>query len=159
MCRCLSKISFIQMVILVALVGCSQAPETDLLPVRGVVTYGGQAVAGAEVALIPRDSLPGTRPARGVTDSDGMFTVKTYFTPDVDDPGARAGDYTVTVTKVETPDGMTMEQWGEAMFRNPNSVPPLRHLVPNKYGSARTSDLSVTVGDSAVNDFEIELTD
>ena len=159
MCQGLPKISAIQMVLLGALVGCSQAHKTNLLPVRGVVTYGGQAVAGAEVALIPRDSSRGVRPARGVTESDGSFTVKTYFNPRVDDPGAQAGDYTVTVSKLEAPSGMTMEQWGEAKFRKPDAVPPLRHLVPKKYGSVRTSDLFVTVANSAVNHFELELTE
>ena len=161
MCRCLSQISAIaiQMEIICTLVGCTQGIETNTLPVRGVVTYRGQAVAGAEVALIPRDGSPGTRPARGVTNSDGIFTVKTYFSPTVDDPGAQAGDYTVTVIKVEVPNGMTREEWGEANFGKPGSVAPLRHLVPKKYGNVRTSDLFVTVGDSDVNDFELELTD
>ena len=165
MCRCLSRISSIQIAILGALVmlgapvGCSQGLETDLLPVRGVVTYREQSVAGAEVALIPRDRSSGTRPARGVSDRDGRFTVKTYFTPGVDDPGARAGDYTVTVTKVDVPNGMTIEQWSEANFRKPGSVPPLLQLVPQKYGSVRTSELFVTVADSSVNDFKLELTD
>jgi len=165
MCGCWLRIGSMQivilgaLVILSALVGCSQAPETNLRPVRGVVTYREQSVAGAEVALIPSDSSSGTRPARGVSDRDGRFTVKTYFTPEVDDPGARAGDYTVTITKVEVPNGMTIEQWSEANFRKPGSVPPLRHLVPEKYGSVLTSDLMVTVADAAVNDFELELTD
>ena len=145
--------------IICAFVGCSRGIETNTLSVSGVVTYRGQAVAGADVALIPRDRSTGTRPARGVTDSDGTFTVKTYFSPDVDDPGAQAGDYTVTVTKMEPPNGMTMAQWGEANFKKPGFVSPLRHLVPKKYGKAGTSDLLVTVENSAVNHFEIELTD
>jgi hypothetical protein len=147
------------MAIVCMLVGCSPGTETNTLPVRGVVTYGDQPVAGAEVALIPRDSSPGVRPARGVSASDGTFTVKTYFSPRVDDPGAQAGDYTVTVSKVEAPSGMTMEEWGEAKYRKPDSVPPLQHLVPKKYGSVRTSDLFVTVADAVVNYFELELTD
>ena len=161
MCRGLPlfTLTALQMALVCSLVGCSQDNKTGTLPVRGVVTYVGQAVAGAEVALIPRDNSRGARPARGVTESDGSFTVKTYFNPRVDDPGARAGDYTVTVRKLEPPGGMTMEQWGEAKYRKPDSVPPLRHLVPKKYGSVRTSDLFVTVADSAVNNFELELTD
>ena len=117
------------------------------------------AVEGAEVALLPADRSSDARPARGTTETDGTFKVKTYFNQDVDEPGARPGQYTVTVTKIEPPNGLTIEEWSRANYNDPRSVPPLRHLVPVKYGNALNSDLSVTVQKDLENHFPLDLHD
>lgn len=157
-------------IILVTLTGCPRF-KTNTVPVSGVVTYQGKPVEGAQVALVPRDSgtpasgvidsdsAPEARAARGVTDANGKFTVKTYFNPEVDAAGARPGEYTVTVTKFLPPEGMTLLQWDQAQMSPNPSVPPLRWVVPKKFSSARTSGLSVTVERGSDNHFPLELVD
>ena len=140
-------------------IGCSAGVETNTVPVSGIVSYNGQPVEGAEVALLPADRSSDARPARGTTETDGTFKVKTYFNQDVDEPGARPGQYTVTVTKIEPPNGLTIEEWSRANYNDPRSVPPLRHLVPVKYGNALNSDLSVTVQKDSKNHFSLGLRD
>ena len=156
-------------VILATLTGCGF--KANMVPVSGVVMYRGEPVEGAEVALIPRDSgtpaggvidgdsEPEARAARGVTDGSGKFTVKTYFGPEADAPGARPGEYIVTVTKYIPPEGMTVFEWAQAQAQPNPSVPPLRYLVPKKYSGARTSRLSVTVQKGSDNHFPLELVD
>ena len=157
------------LVVVATLTGCGS--KTDTVAVSGVVTYRGEPVEGAEVALIPRDSgtpaggvidrdsEPEARAARGVTDSSGKFTVKTYFGPELDASGARPGEYIVTVTKYLPPEGMTVFEWAQAQSQPNPSVPPLQYLVPKKYSGARTSGLSVTVKKGSDNSFPLELVD
>ena len=139
--------------------GCTNAIETNTVSVSGIVTYRGQPVAGAEVGLLPREESSDVRAARGVTEDDGSFTVNTYFNSSQDVKGARAGEYTVTVSKYEAPNKMSLEEWHRANYERPGSVPPLRHLVPEKYGHVQSSDLTVTVENGEDNHFELELVD
>jgi len=141
----------------VALCGC-WGFATKTVPVSGTVTYNGQPVEGAEVAFLPQENSPDARAARGITGPDGSFTLKTFFNKDVDAAGARPGEYTVTVSKFEAPGGMTLEQWDRAQMQ-PGGGPPLRHLVPERYNNARTSDLTVRVERDGENDFALELHD
>lgn len=155
--------------VLATLTGCGF--QSDTLPVSGVVTYQGKPVEGAQVALAPsgteiaagavldRDSEPVAKPARGMTDAEGKFTVKTYFNPKVNAPGARPGEYTVTVTKFLPPEGMTLFEWDQAQQQpNPNT-PPLRWVVPEKFSKARESGLSATVKKGEKNHFKLDLVD
>jgi hypothetical protein len=70
-------------------------------PVNGRVTAGGQAVAGATVALHTYDSEKKayTRVADGRTDDMGRFQLTTYAKFD----GAPAGEYVATVSKAGGP--------------------------------------------------------
>ena len=157
------------LVVVAALTGCGF--QSNTLPVSGVVTYQGKPVEGARVTLAPsgteiapgavldRDSEPVAKAARGMTDAEGKFTVKTYFNPKVNAPGARPGEYTVTVTKFLPPEGMTLMEWDLAQQQpNPNT-PPLRWVVPKKFSNARTSELSATIKKGEKNHFKLDLVD
>ena len=141
-----------------ALAGCF-GTKTNTVAVSGKVTYQGSPVEGAEVALIPADPRSEAKAARGNTNAAGEFTVSTYFSPQVDAAGARPGDYVVTVKKYEAPAGMTLEEWQVAQMEGRPNVPPLRHLVPEKYNNAKNSGLSVTVEKGGDNHFVVELVD
>ena len=154
--RC--RTCWVVLVVFAALASCSRT-ETGTIPATGRVHYKGSPVEGAEVALIPRDRLPGSRPARGVTNADGKFAVSSYFTSQVDTPGARPGHYLVTVSKCEPPAGMSMDQWLAAQVDGKAKVAPLRYVVPRKYSQVQTSGLSVVVKTDGNNHFEFELID
>lgn len=86
------------LVAVVYLSGCgSDAPKINTVPVTGRVTYNGQPVAGATVAFIPNN--PDGRPAQGVTDEQGVYTLTTYVGPNDQPAGAEPGDYKVTIQK------------------------------------------------------------
>jgi hypothetical protein len=75
--------------------GCQKSPY-DLAPVRGRITVGQQPVAGGKVMFAPAakgDSLEAGKPAYGLTQPDGTFTLSTFGVGD----GAIVGEHWVTV--------------------------------------------------------------
>lgn len=144
----------------IAIAGCGgSGDQLDTYSVTGVVTYNGSAVEGASIGFVPEEA--GKPSAFGRTDSDGTYTLTTYEADD----GAPAGAYTVTVTKFEVV--ATAQQGSGTDESDPNYVPPPdnpaptpppKSLVPKKYNSAKTSDLTRDVAESD-NTVDIELVD
>ena len=97
-----------------AVVGCDKAPSLPTVPVKGTVTYNGQPVAGAQVGFMPVDIATG-KPASGVTDVQGRFTMQTFVGGSKFANGALTGDYTVTVDKKAIPASnvteMSVDEW------------------------------------------------
>jgi hypothetical protein len=81
------RVSPLALLVALAAGGCGPTYH----PVSGVVKLDGSPVAGATVTLISDDGL---KSYSGFTDAAGAFTVSG------DKPGALAGNYKVTVTKV-----------------------------------------------------------
>lgn len=75
-------------------IGCSGGPDDrpSVVPVTGKITYKGKPVTGAFVNFSSEKS---PRPANGMTDNDGRFSLTTFGTDD----GAIPGEYQVSVTK------------------------------------------------------------
>lgn len=128
--------------------GCGPArPKTAA--VKGTVTYKSEPVEGAAV-MFQRE---GARPATGQTGDDGTFTLTTFDPND----GAVPGDYTVTITKVES---IAMTTDGDAGREPPKSSSgPPKSLIPQKYADPKTSGLQETVASPGPNEFEFELVD
>lgn len=109
---------------LVLLAGCGPRP----VPVKGVVTYEGQALPHAFVLFIPQEA--GGRDAHGVTNAQGVFHLSTFGSND----GALAGLYKVTVQysePVAVPPGLTTaEDVQGAMVRAGASKKPSIVLPP-----------------------------
>src|SRR5438105_6514920 len=118
---------------LTSLLGCSNSHGTA--SVSGTVLYKNQPVADATVILHPKGEGPTAKPAQGKTNSSGHFTVTTYFGPGEQPAGALPGDYAVTVTKIDEPQGAF----------DPHKDPPPKHHLPFKYESAITTPLTVTI--------------
>jgi hypothetical protein len=83
---------------IVAFSGCGGSNEYETTPVSGVVTCQGKPVSNAFVNFTPlpdanRATGQRGRPALGLTDSEGRFTLTTYN----DGDGAIVGKHTVTV--------------------------------------------------------------
>lgn len=114
----------------IALVGCAEAKpdRTPVFPAKGTITFKGQPVAGALVALHPKAPIAGTPNPRANVGKDGAFQVSTYVTAD----GAPEGDYTVTVL------------WYKPIQKGPDVVSG-PNVIPAKYANPNTSDLVVSI--------------
>lgn len=75
--------------------GCSEAtPErVATFPVEGAISFKGQPIPGAFVALHPRSPLPDVPPPRASVTADGGLKISTYDGGD----GAPEGEYVLTV--------------------------------------------------------------
>jgi hypothetical protein len=134
------------LIVLLLLAGCSSSDGTS--SVMGTVLYNNQPVDGATVIFHAKGEGPTARPAQGRTNSSGHFTLSTHFGPTKQAAGAMPGDYTVTVTKIDEPQGAY----------DPLKDPPLKNHLPAKYGGALTSPLAVTIKDGS-NRPELKLQD
>ena len=134
-------------------VGCGEGlPETA--PASGVVHYNGNPVRGASVTFQPEKG----KPANGVTDEEGRFTLTTFKEGD----GAVVGTHRVSIVAISVvpPD----EEGGNLapdVVNEPieddyriESTP-----IPEKYADPATSGLTQTVEAGEENEFKIELTD
>ncbi len=120
---------------LVAMGGCgSGRPKT--VPVTGTVTLDAKPVEGASVMFMPE---AGGKPAVGVTDKDGRFTLKTFEPGD----GALPGKHNVSITKQETT-GFTADKDGLSGPPGPGG-PKVTWIVPQKYSDAKNSGLTADV--------------
>ena len=117
----------------VCVFGCSNSHGTA--SVAGTVLYKNQPVDGATVIFHPKGDASKAKPAQGKSESGGRFTVSTYFGPDDQASGALPGDYAVTVTKIDEPQGAY----------DPHKDPPLKNHLPTKYSTPQQSPLTVTI--------------
>lgn len=131
-----------------SLIGCGD--QDDGRPARvdatATIRYQGQPVEGATVTFVPEQE--GGKAAFGTTDASGTATLGTFRAAD----GAMPGSYVVTVSKIEIEELSTKDRHGMLEVRD-------KHLVPEKYGDAETSGLTVTVSESGMNEFTFDLTD
>jgi hypothetical protein len=115
----------------VMFVGCGRTEPARVatVPARGTISFQGQPIAGAFVALHPKTPRDFEAPtATAVVQPDGRFAVTTYDAGD----GAPEGDYVVTV------------QWRKATKSGGEFVPG-PNLLPAKFSQPETSDLKVHI--------------
>ena len=127
--------------LLVAALGCSSS--SGLTDVTGKVTYQGQPVEGATVVFISNET---TRPATAITGADGTYSLMT-----LDAHGATPGKYSVVVSKADAPtetgEPPSMEEAAKNAGRPP---PPVKQLLPAKYGDAARTPLQCEVKNEAL---------
>lgn len=132
--------------------GCSSSSDRwtanrpQTFPVKGTVTYNGQAVEGAIVVF---NCVEENKSAFAQTDAQGRFQLTTFEEGD----GAVAGIHQVQISKIKTE---------EAVNVNPEAtvVPPKEtHLLPKKYSTFATSGLTAEVSAEGVNQMEFALVD
>jgi hypothetical protein len=154
----LQPLSLLTITILTALgcAGASDRPAT--FPVRGTITYRGKPVSDASVSFLATGA---PRPAAGITDQDGNFTLSTYGVAD----GAVVGEHVVTVTKVAAPASAEAESQPasieEAMQQSAAAAQKARSVrsdIPRMYADHRTTDLRIAV-EAKDNAIQIELKD
>lgn len=128
---------------LVAASGCGDGRPART-PVSGVVLFDSQPVSDATVVLM---TTAGGRPATGVTDKEGKFTLTTFDQED----GAFLGEHVVTVIKKELQITGTAPVKSNDEGRNAVSTPVLGYnsnvkwYLPKKYADPSTSALRIKV--------------
>jgi len=136
------------------LAGCGRGPGPvavieKVVPVSGTLTYQGKPLEGFQVALIPTD---GRRPAIGVTDAAGKFTLGTNRAGD----GAPPGSHKVAVVWVGPPSTEDNSVQGP-VIDNPALLPKPPVKIPAKYASAESSGLTQEVPKGGLKDLKIDL--
>ncbi len=135
--------------------GCGDSVEVPkTVSATGKVTYKGQPLADAEVGFVSKLDNKDVKAARGVTDSNGEFSLTTYVDPQHEVSGATPGDYVVTVTKNEQID----PDEAMRMFQQ-NPMMEFKKLVPDKYTTKEASPLKASVTPDGENHFEFPLED
>jgi hypothetical protein len=118
--------------------GCGSRRPTPV-QVTGQVTLDGKPVDGAAITLMPDG---GGRPASGTTDASGGFKLSTFTAGD----GALPGEYTAVVTKFESKPGAAAPATDGGAEGLMGAMPEAtKSLLPESYGSPKTSGLKVSV--------------
>jgi len=133
-------------VAILSLGGCSGSHGTA--KVAGTVLYKNQPVEGATVIFHPQGDATTAKPAQGKSGSGGHFTLTTYFGPAEQPAGALPGDYKVTVSKIDEPQGAF----------DPHKDPPPKNHLPVKYMTPQKSPLAATIKPGS-NQLELKLED
>jgi hypothetical protein len=133
--------------------GCGgpPGPKADIervVPVSGTLTYKGAPLDSYQVSFRPTD---GRRPAVGVTDAQGKFTLGTNEAGD----GAPPGMCKVAVVWVAPPS--TDPPGQETVIDDPALLPKPSVQIPPKYGNPETSGLTQDVPESGITDLKIDL--
>lgn len=135
------------LIICITIPGCGSGPKMHA--VTGIVTYKGAPVVGADVILTAAKEADQLKPARGVTDANGNFRVKTYFAPGDERSGALAGFYKVTLQKYP-------QSTGIADPYKPGGI--VKNELPAKYASPQQTPFEKEVV-AGSNHFPLELVD
>jgi hypothetical protein len=122
--------------LLAGLAGCGAPTPTgeivDTVPASGILTYQGDPLPYHKVTVMPE----GGRPAMGVSDEIGLFTLGTNDAGD----GAEVGTHPVAVAYVGPPSDDPEE--GVMKFTPP---PPPEVKIDRKYTNPATSGLTVEI--------------
>jgi hypothetical protein len=135
-----------------AIVGCGAASGPVTYPVMGTVTLGGKPVENAVVAFAsagqaPADAKTGSAlGGQARTDAEGHYAMSVVLDRGkTTRQGLPAGNYVVTVTKMEFPGGV----------QSPTSPP--KNVLPPKYGTEQATPLKATVKPDSENKFDFPL--
>lgn len=117
----------------------------------GTVTYNGQPLADAIIVCAPKAVGEKAVSATATSDSSGNFSLQA-FPPE---NGAAPGDYLVTIQKNAKAETVAAKP---GSHDQPAAGPP-KSLIPEKYGKAETSGLTLTVPEGGKTDIKFELVD
>ncbi len=140
-------IRWIGLLLVTGLVGCDSGPTGDIVatvPASGTLTFNGMPLEYYQVSFFPENE----RPAIGITDSKGKFTLGTNSAND----GAVVGKHRVAITYLGKPSDNPEE--GIMEFSSP---PPSKHKVPGKYNAPDTSGLTLEIPSSGTSDLNLDL--
>lgn len=130
--------------------GSQVGPVPDVVSVvsvSGTATYQGKPLPGYQVTFLP---VSGERPATGVTDADGKFTLGTNNAGD----GAVAGPNKVAVVWV-APD--LADDTMATPIDDPSKLPKQPVNVPAKFSNPETSGITIDVPTSGGSDLNVEI--
>ncbi|HZN34203.1 MAG TPA: hypothetical protein VFB80_10305 [Pirellulaceae bacterium] len=129
--------------------GYSQRANIErVAPVSGTLTFQGKPLEFHQVMFAPED---GRRPAMGVTDAMGKFTLGT----NKPDDGAPPGLNKVTIVWVGPPP--KNDPGNEVIIEDVSKLPKPKIRIPAKYGNPETSGLTQDVPSGGLSDLKIDL--
>ena len=133
-----------------AVVGCGSegAHIEKVVPVSGTLTYQGKPLEFYQVTFMPED---GRRPAIGITDAAGKFTMGTNDAKD----GAPPGMNKIAVVWVGPPSKQA--PGSETIIDDPSKLPKPKVKIPDKYNDPATSGLTQDVPASGLSDWKLDL--
>ncbi len=142
--------------------GCSGSDRPETASASGKITLDGQPVAGASVMFQP---MAGGRSGTAISDEGGIYRMSTYGEPN---DGVVVGEHKVTVVKIGGAGASAITPPGDpnaGLLSNipfttpdqPLKEPKIEYLVPQKYGSAETSALRVTVPAEGSDQLNLDL--
>lgn len=135
---------FVMFATVLHMAGCGGSETAPTSKVSGTVTLDGEPVADASVGFVPENG----RPASGVTDESGRFTLTTFEPGD----GAVLGKHQVVITP-HIPDEVAQDSSPEGMAK----LAETEKRFPAKYGDKRKSGFEVEVKDGEPNEFTFDM--
>jgi len=142
-CRCWALVVSAASIVVVS--GCGSGGTASTEEVTGTVTYNGAPVADASVTFTPEAG----RPATGITDAGGKFTLTTFTTDDGAVPGMHKVSIAPNASQIPPMPG-TPEAAVAAAGKPP---------FPPRYSNPETSGLTADVKEGGDNDFTFGMTD
>jgi hypothetical protein len=130
-------------IVTLLVVGCGKPGEAPTVKATGTVTHKGKPVDKASVAFLPEKG----RPAAGITDASGKFTLSTFKPGD----GAVPGLHKVAISEPPSAEEQT----------NPTYAPPdpTKARFPLKYADPKLSGFTAKVEEGGKNDFTFDMKD
>ena len=145
---------FLLLLALPCLFGCGERLPFDVIVVTGTVTVDGQPMEGISITFIPLGD--NGLAAFDVTDAQGRFRLSSPQAPV--GSGAVPGEYAPTFSKMEVEEHPPTASPEEAQRLYGNAPPKITHLIPERYGNAKTSGIEpVKVEKGKKNAFSFDL--
>lgn len=140
------------MVAVFAIAGCG--PESRTSGVTGTVTFEGAAVPEGTITFYPK---AGGRPAIGQIQSDGTYELSTFAPGD----GAVPGEHKVAIEAKQVSGAgaaptSLQDEIAQTSFGANSKTSSVNWLVPEKYASSESSELTATV-ESGSNKIDFQL--
>jgi hypothetical protein len=132
--------------------GCGSDAGPDTYPVTGTVTRSGKPLAGALVEFSPAGGsveggiAAGMAGAQAQTDEQGAYALSIMLdNGKTTKEGLPAGDYVVTIRKLEFPGGAA------------SATQPPKNVLPAEYAATDSTPLKATVKEDGDNRFDFPL--
>lgn len=131
----------------ICVIGCGdQKPIADIVKTvtaGGVLTYQGKPLENYQIIFHPKDKK---RPASGRTDADGRFQLGTNRPGDGATPGAHQVTVTYAGPEINLAPGDELKE-----------VAPPKIIIPEKYGSLESSDVTQEIPAGGDSNLKIDL--
>jgi hypothetical protein len=139
---------------LIAASGCSKSPKIDLTPVAGKISLDGKPLSGARlVYYLHGSNVPGYSVSLGQTDTEGNYKLMCGAKP-----GAAPGAYKVTVSRIVTAAGVTVNLDEGMDLEQLAMQGAAKESIPERYSDLEKTELTTTVERERADGYDFQLT-